>query len=171
MFANELILVKKDSHLYMERLIKHRNKQRIIKKKSEKKDISNIESIKQKAYQNSRGSKFVSELKSNATPAEIKAKTLIEDMGIKFSFQKMFFNCKTLYIMDFYIKSYDGSRYGIEIDGGYHTKKSQKEYDKRRDEWLLKKRKTTVLRFKNEELFNNPDKFCRIIQSLNPIII
>ncbi len=45
----------------------------------------------------------------------------------------------------------------IEIDGGYHKKSEQKEYDKYRDNYL-KFNDAIILRFTNDDIINNLDK-------------
>ncbi len=50
----------------------------------------------------------------------------------------------------------------IELDGGYHDTEEQKVFDTTRSEWL-KHQGFTVIRFKNEEVFNNLENVIQII--------
>jgi leucyl-tRNA synthetase len=44
--------------------------------------------------------------------------------------------------------------FGIEIDGGYHNKEEQREYDKRREE-IIGKYGIQIVRFTNEKVETN----------------
>ena len=68
-------------------------------------------------------------------------------LGYKFRRQKII----NSFILDFYCPQL---LFGIEIDGGYHSKKEQTEYDKRRDE-VIKKYGIQIVRFTNEEVEKN----------------
>ena len=57
------------------------------------------------------------------------------------------------YIADFYCHNV---KLVIELDGGYHENKEVKIYDEAREN-DIKQYGITVLRFKNEEVFNNTD--------------
>lgn len=67
--------------------------------------------------------------------------------GRKFRRQHSIENC----ILDFYCPS---EKLAIELDGGYHRNPVKAENDRIRDE-RLNNLGITVLRFKNEEVFNN----------------
>jgi len=68
-------------------------------------------------------------------------------LGYKFRKQKII----NSFILDFYCPQL---LLGIEIDGEYHNKKEQVEYDKRRDE-VIKKYGIKIVRFTNEEVETN----------------
>ena len=55
------------------------------------------------------------------------------------------------YIVDFYCAE---KMLSVELDGGIHNKKEQKEYDHARTEFLMEQG-ITELRFTNEEVFDN----------------
>jgi hypothetical protein len=66
------------------------------------------------------------------------------------------------YILDFYCPTL---RLGLEIDGSIHD--DQKRYDRQKDSNLAR-RGIQVLRYRNEDVFNNPqtlaNQLCKIIQ-------
>lgn len=79
--------------------------------------------------------------------------------GLKFKRQHSIGN----YIVDFYCAS---KKLIIELDGGYHHSKEQREKDRLRDEHL-KEMNFNVLRFKNQEIILNMDQVKQqIIQAI-----
>jgi very-short-patch-repair endonuclease len=64
------------------------------------------------------------------------------------------------YIADFYCHS---ARLAIEVDGGYHLKKEQREYDAGK-ELDIESSGVKVLRFKNEDVLNELPKVLKIIR-------
>lgn len=64
------------------------------------------------------------------------------------------------YIADFVCLT---SKLIVELDGGYHQLEQQQISDEQRTEWL-ESRGFRVLRFTNEELFNNVDKVLETIK-------
>ena len=81
--------------------------------------------------------------------------------GFRFRFQHPIGN----YIADFYCHE---KKLIIEIDGGYHFKKEQKELDEMRTEWLNEKG-MKVIRFKNEDVLNNIEPVLKeILSALTP---
>lgn len=67
------------------------------------------------------------------------------------------------YVVDFYC---DEHKLIIEFDGGIHNLEKQKKHDSTRDKYLTSLG-NKILRFKNEELLNNPELvFDRILSSL-----
>lgn len=101
-----------------------------------------------------RGSKYRNGLEKKATKHELIFKEALIDSGIKFQFQKLYYSQFAVFILDFYIKTECG-RYCIEIDGNSHNTPKQKEYDKKRAQWMEVKRKTKTIRFTNEQIENN----------------
>lgn len=90
------------------------------------------------------------ELRKNQTPAEELFWNLVRNrklFNLKFRRQHQI----GLYITDFYCNE---CKLVIELDGGIHLGKEQKEKDKDRDEYLTSLG-ITVLRFKNEEVFED----------------
>lgn len=63
------------------------------------------------------------------------------------------------YIVDFYCAKL---KLVIEVDGGIHDDKNQKEYDKQRT-IFLNAYGLTVIRFRNEEVLNEFDRVCKDI--------
>ena len=89
-------------------------------------------------------------LRKSNTPAEDEFWKHIRNgrlFGLKFKRQHSIGN----YVVDFYCASH---RLIIELDGGIHNLKEQKEKDIERDENLIEM-EFTVLRFKNEEIFES----------------
>lgn len=57
------------------------------------------------------------------------------------------------YVLDFYCPE---ARIAIELDGGYHAKSEQKEYDRERT-WFLRDKDIHVMRFWNDDILKNPE--------------
>lgn len=90
-------------------------------------------------------------LKKNITVSELRFKKLLDEMGIKYQFQKRIFTKEKFYIADFYLKK---SKIVVEIDGGIHNDRF--EQDKNREIEILKTRKIKfIVRFDNEIINNN----------------
>ena len=102
----------------------------------------------------------------NTTFAERRLCEILKDMNVKFKFQKPFLGWKEgiLYFADVYIPS---KKIVIEVDGGHHLTSEQSYYDKKRTEWLLKKRGISVLRFMNTVIINEPNT---VIETLETVL-
>lgn len=66
------------------------------------------------------------------------------------------------YIADFYCHK---AKLVIEIDGNYHNKNDQKEYDHQRDRYL-REFDIEVIRFKEEQVMNNIESVIKKIKEL-----
>jgi very-short-patch-repair endonuclease len=88
-------------------------------------------------------------LAKKATESELAFKARLEEKKIKFVFQKGFIAGNGFYIVGFYIPK--PFKIAIEIDGKYHESERQREYDKRKDEYLTM-RGFRVVRVKNEDV-------------------
>ena len=88
---------------------------------------------------------FRDKLRERATSAEQRLKVELDKVGLRYVFQEII----GIFIVDFLV----GNRLVVEIDGGYHDDIEQEIRDRRREEWLRRKG-YTVLRFKNETIFN-----------------
>jgi leucyl-tRNA synthetase len=99
------------------------------------------------------------ELRKNQTPQEERLWWYLRDkrLGIKFRRQHSVGG----YILDFYCKE---KRLIIEIDGGIHLQKENKEYDEVRDKYFEELGYKT-LRFTNNEVENNIKKVLEKIKS------
>src|SRR3990167_2175951 len=105
----------------------------------------------------SKNSRYRIKLKKKATKQELVFKKYLEELGIKFIFQKGFL--KPFHrIADFYIKKY---RLIIEIDGGYHQDCIEKDFYK--DE-VWRRLKFRTLRILNEQI--DDGKYKNIFQNL-----
>jgi cyclase len=104
--------------------------------------------------------KIAKELRNNPTKAEKKLWKMLnrKQLGIKFRRQHPI---KT-YIADFYCHE---KKLVIEIDGGYHLKRDQIEYDNLRSEEITKFG-IKVIRFKNEEVLNSIGNVLEEIKSV-----
>lgn len=111
----------------------------------------NPESIEYKRKQ-SRNNKYLKELREKITPAELKMKNILDELGYDYIFQKGFFGARYHCIIDFYLPR----PYGlcIEIDGGYHNNPDQIIKDKRREKFLRYIRRFNLLRLSNEYVLN-----------------
>jgi very-short-patch-repair endonuclease len=101
------------------------------------------------------------QLRKNTTDAEevlwdrLKGKQL----GVKFRRQHPIY----MYVADFYCHS---KKLVIEVDGKYHLKQEQKEYDQFRSE-DIKEFGIEVIRFTNEEVIENTDS---VIEKIKEVI-
>lgn len=88
---------------------------------------------------------------SNPTEAEYLVKKALDNIGVKYVFQKGFLREKTIRLVDFYFPS--PNMVCLEVDGGYH--KAQLEYDKYREVMVKRQRKNnlTFVRITNEWVF------------------
>jgi very-short-patch-repair endonuclease len=90
------------------------------------------------------------------TPAESAFASIVREHG---------FNCRdgSNYFVDFYVRS---GRIGFEIDGGIH--KRQENYDTARDIAIMGDYKIVMVRFKNEEVLNEPKRVAEYVaQAVN----
>ncbi len=71
------------------------------------------------------------------------------------------------YVLDFYCHE---AKLGVELDGKYHEKKSQKLYDKDRTE-NLEKHNIQIIRFTNEEVINSLSTVLNKIQEASELRI
>jgi very-short-patch-repair endonuclease len=99
-------------------------------------------------------------LRENMTEAERMLWEKLKDRSLfKYKFRRQ--HPIDIFIVDFYCHPL---RFVIEIDGGYHLKSEQKEYDLGRsaelENWELK-----IIRFTNDEIFVNNDEVVRRIQN------
>lgn len=117
------------------------------KKSKQKQEKLNIlrENLRKKANE------FREQLIKNQTDSEKRFKIYLQQLGIKYDFQKIIFYQKSFYIVDFYIPS---KKVVFEIDGGYHNTKDQREKDYKRTEILRNFGIKEVYRFTNEETNN-----------------
>lgn len=81
--------------------------------------------------------------------------------GLKFKRQHRIGN----FIVDFYCREL---KLVVELEGGVHEIPDQQEYDAVRFE-ELQNRGLRILRFKNEEVLNNPDAVLKQITTLTPL--
>ena len=86
-----------------------------------------------------------------STLAETEFKKYLDKNKIKYSFQKVFNIDGKYYIVDFYFPS---KKLVIEIDGGYHFTKEQKEKDSKRTK-DLKSIGLKVIRLTNDNVMKN----------------
>lgn len=83
------------------------------------------------------------------TKEETVTKAILKSLKIPFDFQKIFYNIETFYIVDFYLPDYNVV---IEVDGGYHNTKVQKEKDVRREKFIRRYNKVKyIARIRNED--------------------
>ena len=106
-------------------------------------------------------------LRQNATPAELKFKSYLDGLNIKYYFQKGLRCGNRARIVDFYVPS---ASIAFEIDGPYHKEKYQKLSDDEREDEIMAKYKSIVfIRFSNEDVMNKPKKVKSILlQVLRP---
>lgn len=115
----------------------------------------------------SKAKKYARMLKCRITKAERMLKEVLDEDGIVYDFQKPFYDHDACYIVDFYFESISGKKYIIEIDGKTHNKHTRK-YDLRRSMVLYARMGCAVIRFKNEEVFNDLGSVIQRIYDLVP---
>ena len=91
-----------------------------------------------KGYERNRrlGDKRAKELVENMTYHEGMFRDKLDILGIKYEFQKVFYDDKILMIVDFYLPKY---LMVVEIDGFQHLSPQGKRRDMRKDNWLSDK--------------------------------
>lgn len=97
-----------------------------------------------------RNARYLRELRKRATPSELKVKEILDEIEIRYIFQKGFFN-PFHRIVDFYIPVHGLI---IEVDGDCHKETTWK--DSNKDIAFLRKRGFKTLRILNRELDNIP---------------
>ncbi len=98
------------------------------------------------------------ENKLHQTPAEKRFSDILKQIDARKSFKAQ----QALYgfIIDFYAPPY---MLAIEIDGGYHDTPEQIKYDDKRTR-KLRNKGIVLVRFKNEEVMQHPEKVMFIVQ-------
>jgi very-short-patch-repair endonuclease len=84
-------------------------------------------------------------------PQATTPKDFLAALGVPYRFQQGFYT-PFYRIVDFYLPE---QNIAIELDGGCHDH----EKDSRRDEWFIRERGITILRFTNEQIFPGPSGF------------
>jgi very-short-patch-repair endonuclease len=97
-------------------------------------------------------------LRSNCTREELIFKKALDEVGVKFRFQSLFYTKTFQCIVDFLINT-DKLKLVIEIDGEYHNSQQQKTKDFKREEWLYNQRGFLTIRFTNKEV-NDSVYYC-----------
>ncbi len=100
-------------------------------------------------------------LANNPTQAEVKFRMILIQLKIPYTFQQIIYTKTSFFIADFVAVNKIGKKYVIELDGGYHFNYKQKKKDNNRSSKIRIKSKYGVLRFKNEDVLNNPNKVLR----------
>lgn len=107
-------------------------------------DLTGLTTDERRAFKRRRAA----EMRKSPTPSEARLWGRLSGRqvgGVKFRQQAVLSG----YIADFYAYSH---KLAIEVDGGYHRRDEQRDYDARRDEALKNERGVRVLRITNEEL-------------------
>jgi very-short-patch-repair endonuclease len=108
-----------------------------------------------------RNNKFRKILISRPTKAELAFKDILDELKIRYLFQKGFFKGKYHCIVDFYIPS--PFKVCIEIDGEYHHSPDIVRKDRMKNYYLEEFRGFKVLRFNNSEVLSNKDEVIKKI--------
>ena len=123
--------------------------------------ISKPKLLKKKKSNKLRGKKYQELLIRKITHSEKIMYNALNDAGILFEPQKIFYSHEKLYIADFYLPRFNKNRNRgliIEIDGTSHNSAKAKEYDSARTKWLWKEKNVYVMRYTNEEVFFDIDE-------------
>lgn len=102
-----------------------------------------------KMNKQSRNFKYRNDLLKNPTPSELIFKQRLDELGVRYLFQKGFIKGDYHCIVDFYLPR--PHRICFEIDGGIHNTEEQKKRDFQKDSYL-KERGFSVVRIKNEDI-------------------
>ena len=86
-------------------------------------------------------------MRKNPTPAELHLRNALSQYDLPVRDQEIVCG----FIADFY---YEPARLIIEVDGGYHFTKKQKQKDKIRD-YILRRRGYSLIRFSNKKVFEH----------------
>jgi len=124
-----------------------------------------------------RKKRFVRKLRKDITYAEKKLRKMLSVSGIKYVFQRPFTigppgqrgnaDLQNLYIADFYLPDYAAI---IEVDGDIHAETNQNIKDRSRSQALLSsKLVSTILRFHNNQVLQEPSSVLRTILFLKPV--
>jgi very-short-patch-repair endonuclease len=89
-------------------------------------------------------------LRNNPTESELIFKKRLDDLGIKYIFQKCFIAKDYYCIVDFYLPK--PFKLCIEIDGGHHDESKQKAKDYYRTKYLTDIRGFKETRIKNKDV-------------------
>lgn len=110
---------------------------------------------------------YVKELIKKATPAERRLKLLLDAEGLSYQFQAPFLSKKALklFIADFKLEIPRGFLV-VELDGSFHH--GRERYDKRRSRWLKAVHQATVIRFTNQQVFEEPRAVMTAILNWQP---
>lgn len=105
---------------------------------------------------------YATRMRKNPTEAEKEFSEILKDECINFEQQYpvMFKGENNQYILDFFLPDYNVC---VEIDGGYHKRKEQREKDKKRD-ILLTRCGIKVFRFTNKDILNFTGKVQRFVK-------
>ena len=98
-------------------------------------------------------------LRKNMTESETKLWEYLKTKPLGYKFRRQ--HPIAGYVLDFYCHKL---KLSIEIDGGYHLKKEQREIDRERTEYL-KSVGITEYRFSNEEILNHFEESIEFINS------
>ena len=104
--------------------------------------------------------KVKKKLSNNSTSAEIVFKKILLQLKIAHQTQQIIYVFGGFFVADFTATNKEGKRYLLEIDGGYHFNWKQKQKDKKRST-KIRASGYGVLRFKNNEVFNDQEKVVR----------
>ena len=97
------------------------------------------------------------ELREAATPEELLIKDKLTELGITFYFQKPFASKRKCIIADFAFPRGKKPMLIVEIDGGYHLTAKQKDKDQKRTIWIHEHLGADVMRFTNEQVWDNAE--------------
>jgi len=108
-----------------------------------------------------RNDKFRKILISRPTKAELAFKDILDELKLRYLFQKGFFAGNYHCIVDFYLPA--PYKICIEVDGEYHLNSEVARKDMMKNYYLEKFRGFKVLRFKNNDVLSNKDKVIKQI--------
>lgn len=99
--------------------------------------------------------KIVLKNKRSITPAEKFLKDTLISIGAHFTFQKDIHHNGFFRVADFYFPRGRLTPLIVEVDGGYHENKTQKEKDEKRTEFLKQATGCELIRFENKDILQN----------------
>jgi very-short-patch-repair endonuclease len=99
-------------------------------------------------------SKYQAKLRTEPTKAELLVKDALEDLNLRFVFQKGFLRGKTTRIVDFY---FPGLSVCLEVDGGYHELQKDKDACREAEICAQRKHPLRFIRITNDWVFKQQD--------------
>lgn len=141
-----------------------RSLKRARKRKLRKKAIEKAKPISETMV---RARKYRSSLAKNPTLAEQKLRNELDKHDIYHQFQRIFYTKESFFIVDFWIPTRNRFKLIVEVDGKSHDKTKEKDFQ--RTFYLMNNHYVKLVRFKNEQVFNDLSGVVEAIRFYKPL--